>query len=381
MPGCRMLAVPVSTFSRQFFAKRTCMTNRNKTGKLPGFRSICVLCLFASFISLLFGCAGNKKLAGGSNSVEVDKIWDRAPHNAFTDLIRFDNAFYCAFREAPAHVSGPSGSVRIIKSADGYHWKSIADFHIASKDIRDPKLTVTPNHQLMVLMDVESYKQGKLVKRQPYISYSDQSGARFSKPSRSYLDPAISSWSNWVWRLTWHKGTGYAVVYQPDGIFLLQTQSGNQFKKVSRINIDGSPNESTIRFDEEGKMYVLIRRESGDKRGVLATSRAPYREWNFHKLDVRLGGPDFTFLSDSVICIGSRKYPEAGATNYSTALFLADRNGQIFKTLPLPSKGDTGYPGIVRYDGKLWVSYYSSDAGRTSIYLAKIPLDKLAVEL
>ena len=40
--------------------------------------------------------------------------------------------------------------------------------------------------------------------------------------------------------------------------------------------------------------------------------------------------------------------------------------------LQLPSGGDTSYPGLVWRDGVLWVSYYSSHEGKTSIYLAKV---------
>ena len=31
--------------------------------------------------------------------VEVRKIWDRGAHNAFTDLVRFKDAWFCVFRE------------------------------------------------------------------------------------------------------------------------------------------------------------------------------------------------------------------------------------------------------------------------------------------
>ena len=36
---------------------------------------------------------------------KVARIWDQAPHNAFTDLIRHDGQWYCAFREGEGHVS------------------------------------------------------------------------------------------------------------------------------------------------------------------------------------------------------------------------------------------------------------------------------------
>jgi hypothetical protein len=38
----------------------------------------------------------------------------------------------------------------------------------------------------------------------------------------------------------------------------------------------------------------------------------------------------------------------------------------------LPSGGDTSYAGMVIHDGLLWLSYYSSHQGKTSIYLARL---------
>ncbi len=38
--------------------------------------------------------------------VEVRKIWDQGPHNAFTDLVRFKNRWFCVFREG-ANTSLP----------------------------------------------------------------------------------------------------------------------------------------------------------------------------------------------------------------------------------------------------------------------------------
>ena len=50
--------------------------------------------------------------------VDVQRIWDKAPHNAFTDLIRHKDLWYCVFREGSGHVS-PDGSLRVITSVDG----------------------------------------------------------------------------------------------------------------------------------------------------------------------------------------------------------------------------------------------------------------------
>ena len=40
--------------------------------------------------------------------------------------------------------------------------------------------------------------------------------------------------------------------------------------------------------------------------------------------------------------------------------------------LTLPSAGDNSYPGLVWNDGTLWMSYYSTHEGKTSIYLARV---------
>jgi len=52
---------------------------------------------------------------------------------------------------------------------------------------------------------------------------------------------------------------------------------------------------------------------------------------------------------------------------------LARLTGASYEpVLTLPSGVDTSYPGLVWHDGLLWISYYSSDEGKASIYLAEI---------
>ena len=48
--------------------------------------------------------------------LDVRKIWDEAPHNAFTDLVHFKGRFFCVFREGEGHVS-PDGALRVIVAA------------------------------------------------------------------------------------------------------------------------------------------------------------------------------------------------------------------------------------------------------------------------
>ena len=311
------------------------------------------------------------------NNIKVNKIWDSAAHNAFTDLIKFKGNYYCSFREGSGHVPGTDGVVRILKSKDAENWESVVSLEKQGIDLRDPKLSVTPDGRIMVIIGGSVYKDGKLLGREPQVSFSDKSGERFSSPERVTIDPEIVSWGDWIWRVTWFKGTGYAIDYQigpeerrgPTALYLVKTTDGRNFQKVSKIELDGFPNEATIRFDESGKMFVLIRRELDDKMGVLAQSPAPYTQWEFDKLTYRLGGPNFIFYGDKII-VGTRIME----SEVYTGILIGDTSGNLRKILSLPSGGDTSYPGFVLEKDKLLVSYYSSHEGKSAIYMAVVPL-------
>ena len=49
--------------------------------------------------------------------VKVQRIWNKAPHNAFTDLVRFQDRWFCVFREGAGHVS-PDGKLLASASRD-----------------------------------------------------------------------------------------------------------------------------------------------------------------------------------------------------------------------------------------------------------------------
>jgi len=314
-------------------------------------------------------------LPGG---IKVKKIWDKAGHNAFTDLIKFKGNYYCSFREGSGHVPGTDGVVRILKSADSENWESVALLEKQGIDLRDPKLSITPDGRIMVIIGGSIYKDHKLLGREPQVSFSDQEGMQFSNPEKVNIDPSVVSWGDWIWRVTWYKGTGYAVDYQigpeerkgPVALYLLKTTDGRNFEKVSKLNVDGFPNESTVRFDKKGTMYVLIRRELEDKAGVWATSKAPYTQWNFKKLDFKLGGPNFIFLNNKKIVVGTRVYEP----DVHTGLYVGTKNGDFKEIIQLPSGKDNSYPGFVLEKKRLLVSYYSSHEGKTSVYIADIPL-------
>src|SRR4029450_1004926 len=102
--------------------------------------------------------------------VSVEKIWDRGAHNAFTDLIRWRDKWYCTFREADAHVGG-DGKLRVLESAGGEKWESVALLGERGIDLRDPKLSVTPDGRLMIVAGGSDYGGTRTLRgRQPRVS-------------------------------------------------------------------------------------------------------------------------------------------------------------------------------------------------------------------
>ena len=105
--------------------------------------------------------------------ISAEKIWSHAPHNAFTDLIRFRDRWWCVFREAQAH-DAPGGILRVLKSETGGSWESAATVRERGIDLRDPKLSVTPDGRLMLLMGGCVYDdEGEYLTRAPRVSFSE----------------------------------------------------------------------------------------------------------------------------------------------------------------------------------------------------------------
>ena len=310
----------------------------------------------------------------------VERIWDRAQHNAFTDLVRFNDRWYCTFREGSGHVPGTNGLIRIIASDDGQNWYSIARLSERGVDLRDPKISVTPEKRLMITMGGSYYQGRKLLKRISKVSFSDKKGESFSAPQDVVMDDRIKTNQDWLWRVTWNKEWGYGVVYQAIedkwNIHLVYTSDGIEYTYLTRFSLDGKPNETTLRFLADGKtMVALVRREGEDQMGMVGQSTPPYRQWTWNKLDQRLGGPNFLLLRDGSLLSASRVYRQD--KTYGTHLARFDLYGNFTPLMELPSGGDTSYAGMQLIGGHLYISYYSSHEDKTAIYFAKLWVDGL----
>jgi hypothetical protein len=341
---------------------------------------------------LIAGAAGGPARAGEPELISVTRIWDHAPHNAFTDLIRWRDKWYCTFREADGHVGG-DGKLRVLESADGQAWKSVALIEEEGIDLRDPKLSITPDDRLMIVAGGSVYRGGKtLLGRQPRVTFS-KDGREWTPPRR------VLSEGEWLWRVTWHEGRAYGVSYNAAArqtreaqeatkstgpvssepadwkLKLVVSTDGINYDLITHLGVPGHPNETTLRFLPGGEMMAMVRREGGNTFGWIGTSKPPYKEWKWHETTHRFGGPNFICLPDGSLWAVSRSYPspgrkgEGGGTKTVLARLTRDSYEPV---LTFPSGGDTSYAGLVWHEGLLWVSYYSSHEKKASIYLAKV---------
>jgi hypothetical protein len=312
----------------------------------------------------------------------VKKIWDKAPHSAFTSLIRFNDTFYCTFREGTGHVPGKKtgesdGEIRVIKSKDAETWESVTLLKKKGYDLRDSKISVTPDNRLMLTMGGSVYVDGNLTARHPQVSFSDPNGENFSAPEPIKIDEKIRTENDWLWRVTWYQGIGYGIVYadlgnKPWSLALVKTNDGIHYENIQCFYKTTRPNEATVRFLANGDMRIFLRCESGNAE--LGISTTPYTAWNWVDLGIRVGGPEMIVLPDDKLLFGHRFSDKTGS---STVLTKQGADGKLQPIMRFPSGGDTSYSGMVICNGFLWVSYYSGHEGKTSIYLAKIPLEKI----
>jgi hypothetical protein len=317
-----------------------------------------------ALISLTFAAVLALDVSG--DIVEVRKIWDSAPHNAFTDLARFNDQWFCVFREGKAHVS-PDGAVRVLRSGDGLKWNSAALITSTNVDLRDPKIVITPKNELMLTAAGALHRPAKR---------NHQTFVWFSKDGATWTAAApIGDPDMWLWRVTWNEGAAYSVGYDTSGEFFVRLYSssdGKTFKPlVPKLFEEGYPNESSIVFEPDKTALCLLRRDGDPATGKLGSAKPPYTAWEWKDVGVKIGGPHMLRLPDGRLVACVRLYDGA----VRTSLVWIDRvSGKPTEFQKLPSSGDSSYAGLVWHERLLWVSYYSSHEGKTSIYLAKIKL-------
>lgn len=311
--------------------------------------------------------------------VNSSKIWGSAPHNAFTTLLRYNDSWFCAFREGDNHIS-EDGKIRILHSVDGEQWEGAAlieSSHQLLTDLRDPKLAITPDRQVLLMATATA--------RAPHLE--PQTNLWFSNDGKNWGNPqAAGEKGVWLWSLAQNEEATYGVGYEMAGgtarVHLYRSSALPHFAHHALLHTDAQyPNETQLLLDGNAGV-ALIRREYAPGQtsspppyngtSLLGFSEPPFLDWTTHDLGVHVGGPAMLRLPDGRVVVAGRKV--VGLT-FTTALWELDVEArQLHELLELPSGGDCSYPGLTWHDEKLWVSYYSEHEGSAQIYFAQVAL-------
>jgi hypothetical protein len=157
----------------------------------------------------------------------------------------------------------------------------------------------------------------------------------------------------------WHKGVGYGVVYSKkdrtkSDLSLLKTQNGTDYELVARLPMEGIAGESTVVFDKNDHMIILVRVDSEPRIGRIAKSKYPYTDWKWEETGLRLGGPNIIPFEDDWYLIGTRSFNFKDQAK--TSIYLYREGEEIRNVVELPSGGDNSYPGLLLEGKELWVS-------------------------
>lgn len=305
------------------------------------------------------------------------RIWDRAPHNSFADLIKYKGSWFCALREGPHHYKGAPGRIVVLRSDDGEAWAEVATLQHESYDLRDPHFSVDPSGKLVMVLGASTYNDDyDKVFLGTMISQSED-GETWSE-----LDYVLGP-NEWLWRITWHEGVAYGISYSFSVVGdlhstwrlkLFSSQDCRDWSVVSELDVPDRPNETTLRFTDEGELVAFIRREAEDKNFWLGRCKAPYTDWEFTPGDIRVGGPNFMITDSGSMWAACRICVEGkGNTQGDTTVGRLTQSSYT-PMLMLPSGGDNSYPGMCYEEDILWLSYYSSHEGKAAVYLAKLRL-------
>ncbi|MBE1300175.1 MAG: hypothetical protein GJ680_09745 [Alteromonadaceae bacterium] len=316
----------------------------------------------------------------------VSLIWDKGKHNAFTDLCVFEGSLWCCFREATNHVS-KDGLIRILQLNSNGELLNVDTIRMPEADLRDPKLTVTPEGQLLLLAYRVNAKNSMHINNHQPVCWLHNVNGTWS------MERSVGNSGWWLWRIRWHRNAnvigdlpdhaafGFAYNMRQERLMFY---SGDPRRKMTIVNEDalskrkdglGYPNESDLFFDHE-KAFAVVRRDADTYTAQLGESTYPFKNWKWYDLGEYIGGPCILPLSNNQALVAGRIFNKK---QLKTALWLLDLHSKkLTLSKILPSGGDNSYPGLALFNDKVSVSYYSSHQhGKSCIYLTHFEREEL----
>ena len=317
----------------------------------------------------------------------VRRVFHNGAHNAFTDLVTFQNRYYLTFRSCPdGHSVHPTSSIIILMSEDLNNWKKVNEFNVDKRDTRDPHFLVFKNRLFVYTGtwysgDTElPFSEYDLNKHLGYAAWSAD-GVHWTSPVM-----LEGTFGHYIWRAETHNGKAYLCGRRKHAFDVRARGEGPEVESAMLESDDGliwrtrslfqtvEGDETAFRFQPDGNILAIGRR--GRANAQLLQSAPPYDEWQRDDLGRYIGGPLLARWAGRWV-VGGRKTIDGGP---KTSLYwLAGKT--LHEFAELPSGGDNSYPGFIPLsDDRAVVSWYSSHeidpGGRsiTAIYMADLAI-------
>lgn len=303
--------------------------------------------------------------------LSFQKLTHNNKHNAFTDLIYYDGAFWCSYRQATNHMS-LDGIVQIQKSIDGVSWSLITELSWSGGDMRDPKFFTDKNHNLFLMVGI------RLAVVPNNYQHILSSVWRYKSHTKSFELSSIDE-KTWRWSGVLVDSEIFSVGYAGadiKGTLYKADRNFNWLKWVSPFfpASECFSNETSLIYDAKHKQLVaLVRRDGKDNcPALLGKSQAPFISWHWKALNLRIGGPKLLLTTERFLLAGFRIFTEDSAK--MVVAEVDTTSNQLNILLELPSSGDCSYPGMVQKNNHLYISYYSSHDNGTQIYFSVLSI-------
>ena len=328
--------------------------------------------------------------------VGTETIVDDGYHNAFTDLLSYENYLYLAYRKAQTHDAITKGNIKIIRLPlsekslyHSYLWEDYATIDTGGDD-RDPKLYIVDSgdkedEKMLCVIWGTYYPRwagsGVLRIREddlmPHGTYFKKNGA-MSAIRQPYRP------NYWIWSVfannskndndaqylaaAYHFGDG--VMEMNHSLHLLKSGNGIFFEYHSPLYPENFiPISEPSLFSHKDRLCCIARTE-GKTCALFFLNQISYK-MNYYFLHTPIHSPKALSIGDETF-ISGRLYEDRKA---STCLWRLIDNNFVGPELELiytfDTSGDCGYPGMAVVNDKLFVSYYSQHLCKHVKYLPK----------
>lgn len=299
-------------------------------------------------------------------------------HNAFTDLIFWQDQFWLIYTTSPWHLASKRSQLVLLSSSDAQSWQEAARFDGSGEDIRDPKLAIIQDQLTLIAL------LNKSIDPQPYTSIVTRSA-----DGKQWIPFEAITPSGWLLgkpksidQINW-----YAPAHRIDShqVVLRKSQDGMQWEKMSTICDQAGADETALEFLPDGELIAATRIEGqgslfgSEQAGTsISISAPPYTNWEQTAFSTitRLDGPNLFTYNGEIYAVG-RYQPKISKTLQKqgsilspkrTTLFLLDKHG-LTHLLDLPSSGDTAYAGTTIYEEEVYISYYTNKPDKNYFWL------------